>query len=89
MKPRDMRVDAQASMLHYFNLYAIRDRCNTSNLSDIPPPFDADTIQVEKIIPTKSDYRSLLSNFAILVCHVLKKHTNFFASFGSGVERHI
>ena len=85
-KPRDMRIDAQAHMHHYFNLYAVRDRLKTA---DHPPSLDVDAIEVEKILPTESDVNHLLSSSTILVCRVLKKHMKFFSSFGSGLERHI
>ena len=89
VKPRDMRIDAQASTLHYFNMYAVRDRLDTSQLQDSGSLPDPTTIQIEKILPTEADHKILLSNFAILVCRVLMKHMPFFAKFGSGVERHI
>ena len=39
VKPRDMRIDAQASTLHYFHMYAVRDRLDTSQLSEeLPQP---------------------------------------------------
>lgn len=88
VKPRDMRVDAQASTLHYFNMYAVRDRLDTSQLPDNPSLPDASIVQVEQILPTEADYDVLYSNF-ILVCRVLKKHMPFFAEFCSGIEKHI
>ena len=89
VKPRDMRIDAQASTLHYFNMYAVRDRLDTSQLSDSPSLPDLSTIQAQQVLPTEADHKALFSNFAIMVCRVLKKHMPFFAKFGSGVERHI
>lgn len=84
-----MRADAQASTLHYFNMHAVRDRLATSQLPDNPSLPDASAIQVEQILPTEADYNVLHSNFAILVCRVLKKQMPFFAKFSSGIERHI
>ena len=45
VKPRDMRIDAQASTLHYFNMYAVRDRLDTSRLSDSPSLPDLSTTE--------------------------------------------
>ena len=36
VEPRDMTADAQASTLHYFNMCAVRDRFDTSQLPDSP-----------------------------------------------------
>ena len=36
VEPRDMTADAQASTLHYFNMCAVRDRLDTSQLPDSP-----------------------------------------------------
>ena len=83
VKPRDMRIDAQASTLHYFHMYAVRDRLDTSQLSEELPQPD------EQILLTDEDHKILSSNFSILICRVLKKHMPFFTKFGSGVERHI
>ena len=71
------------------NRYAVRDRLDTSRLPDSPSLPDASAIRVEQILPTEEDHKVLLSNFAIMVCRVLKKHMPFFTKFGSGVERHI
>jgi len=89
VKPRDMTADAQASILHYFDMYAVRDRLDTSQLPDSPSLPDVSAIRVEQILPTEEDHKILLSNFAIMVCPVLKKPLPFFTKFGSGVERHI
>ena len=37
----------------------------------------------------EANHKILLSNFAIMVCRVLKKHMPFSRSFGSRAERHI
>ena len=89
VKPRDMREDAQASILHFFNMYTVRNRLDTSQLSEDMPTIDFKSINVEKVLPSADDYSSLTSNFAVLVCRILKKHMPFFSTFGSGVERHI
>ena len=89
VKPRDMREDAQASILHFFNMYAVRNRLDTSQLSEDMPAIDLKSINVEKVLPSADDYSALTSNFAVLVCRILKKHMPFFSTFGSGVERHI
>ena len=78
VEPRDMTADAQASTLHYFNMYAVRDRLDTSQFPDSPSLPDIRAIRMKQILPTEEDHKILLSNFAIMVCRVLKKHMPFF-----------
>lgn len=89
VKPREMRVDAQSQSLHFFNVYAVRDRVDASNLSDQPSLPDVSSIRVEDILPTPDDHTAITTNFAILIGRVLKKHMPFFSCFGSGLEKHI
>lgn len=89
VKPREMRIDAQASTLHYFNVYALRDRLDSSGLLDEPSLPDASAIHVEEVLPTVEDHKALMSNLTILIGRVLKSHMPFFATFGAGLEKHI
>ncbi len=86
VKPREMRIDAQASMLHYFNMYAVRDRLDVSDLPDDAALPDLSSVRVEKVLPDSEDHTALRSNFTVLVGRVLKKHMPFFATFGSGAR---
>ncbi len=89
VKPREMRIDAQASMLHYFNLFAVRDRVDTSSLEDEPSIPDLSAIDVGTFLPTPEEHGSITRNFQHMIARVLKQHMPFFAKFGSGLERHL
>ncbi len=65
MKPRDMTEDAQAST----HMYGVRDRLDTTSLSDHTLPPDPSEVDVDQVLPTPED---LKNNFAILISCVLK-----------------
>lgn len=69
-----MRIDAQASTLHYFNVYALRDRLDSSGLLDEPSLPNASAIHVEEVLPTVEDHEALMSNVAIPIGRVLESH---------------
>lgn len=89
VKPRNMTEDAQASTHHYFHMYGVRDRLDTSHLSDHAPSLDLSELNVDEVLPTEEDYKILRNNFAILISRVLKNRCSFFSKFASSVERHI
>lgn len=89
IKPRDMRSDHQTKSLHYFHLYAVRDRIDLSKYEDNPSLPDIASINTDQLLPSEEDAQTLRSNFAMHIARVLKKHMKFFRQFGSGLERHI
>lgn len=89
VKPREMRIDAQASSLHYFNIYAVQDRLDVSSLPDDAALPDLPSVRYEDVLPNHDDDIALKTNFAVLIGRVLKKHMPFFATYGSGLESHI
>lgn len=89
VKPREMRVDIQAQSLHFFNIYAVRDRVDVSHLPDAPALPDPDAINVEAVLPSPEDHEAILRNFTILAGRVLKKYMQFFTNFAFGLARHI
>ena len=89
IKPRNMRSDYQARSLHYFHLYALRDRVNLDNCEDQPSAPVMSNIDLDLLFPCESDERTLRKNMGIIVARILKKHIPFFAKYGKGIERHI
>ena len=67
-----MRFDRQTKSLHYFNVYAVRDRVDTSNFPEHPP-----SLQLSDVLPTSEDYTSLMENFKVLLSRVLCQHMKF------------
>ena len=70
IKPRHMRSDRQSTNLHYFHLYAARDRVDLSDASNEPPSINPDPI-LSDLLPSDSDVEAMMSNFGILVGHSL------------------
>lgn len=89
VQPREMRINAQANCLHYFNLYAVRDRVDVSKFSDDNSLPNIESIKVETILPDSDAISCILHNFTILVGRILKKRMPFFATFASDLEDHI
>ena len=55
VKPREMRADSQASTLHFFNMYAVRDQVDTSSLEDEPSLPDLCSIDLDKLFLSIED----------------------------------
>lgn len=89
VKPREMRLDAQAKSLNYFNSYAVKGRVDVSKLEDIPCRPDFKSFEPTQLLPSKEDQKVLESNFIVLVERVLRKHFTFFQTFCSAVPNHI
>ena len=89
VRPRDMRMDSQTQALHYFHMYAVRDRINLAEFTDNPSLPEVSLADLKTILPTTQDQEVLQKNFAILIARTLTKHMPFFKKFGSGLERHL
>ena len=91
VKPRYMRVDRQTKSLHYFNVYAVKDRVNLSSLSDqkptsVPPISEA----IPRLFPTAKDHTALQQNFVIHIARILADYIPFFSfGFADVVDKHI
>jgi hypothetical protein len=71
-----MRFDRQSKSLHYFNVFAVQDRTDTSYLSEnheTPP-----SLQFRDFLPTDDNYATLKENFKTLVSRMLCQHMKFF-----------
>ena len=63
--PSYQRMDKPKKSLHYVHSYAVKDRVNMSNLSDIPP--EACDHVASDLLPTSSDISSIKEEFCILL----------------------
>ncbi len=91
VRPRDMRIDHQSRSLHYFHMYAVRDRIDLSRYEDstsLPTVTLAD-IDFNQFFPSTADSATLINNFTTMVARVLVKRVPFFKGFASCVDRHI
>ena len=65
-----MRSDYQARSLHYFHLYAVKDRINLDQCEDQPSAPDISSINLEVLLPTEDDYKTLHRNMSILIARI-------------------
>lgn len=89
VRPRNMTMEYQTRSLHYFHIYAVKDRINLSNQSDSPPVPNPDNLHLEELLPSCDDEQMMNRNFATLIGQCLVKYMPFFKKFGAGLERHI
>ena len=87
VKPRHMRSDRQSTDLHYFHLYATRDRVDLSDASNEPPSINPDPI-LSDLLPSDIDVEAMMSNFGILVARNLIQYMSFFKKHFSDVVVH-
>ena len=76
VKPRYMRSDRQTQSLHYFQSYAVKDRVNSSGLSDNLPVSSWHTPDelCRTLLPSKNDSMSIHANFEIHAARLLVKN---------------
>ena len=91
VEPRFMRMEYQTQSLHYFHMYAIKDRINLSAYSDRQESVLApDDINPLSLLPSPNDYEALMNNFAILLSRCLVQHCPYFQkTFSDVVQNHI
>ena len=90
IKARDVRADYQGRSLHFFQMYAVKDRVDLSDLPDNGIKYpDISTISMKDVLPTSADQNALYTNFSKLIARVLIKRMPFFKKFGKGVACHI
>lgn len=81
VRPRHMRQDRQTLSMHYYHSYAVRDRVNVSGLSDARPSLKNTpllSVPVTDVLPSDSDHKNLMHNFALLVSRHLVDHLHHF-----------
>ena len=89
IKPRYMRSDRKNQSLHYFHMYAVRDRINLSDSCENQRPAPKNP-PLEELLPSPDDCKQLHSNKEILVTQILARHMSFIAeNFGDVVIHHI
>eukprot|EP00731_Ephydatia_muelleri_P006970 Em0003g1218a len=77
IKPRDMRLSHQSNLLHYFNVYAVRDRIDFHDLEGTAQLIDPDAVDFSKFFPTAEDGSVLLANFQVPIGVFLKNENKF------------
>ena len=90
VRPRHMRLDRQAESLHYFHSYAVKDRINFGNISDVPPECPQNPSRdLVKLLPSSDDIHAMQSLFGIHISRILVEHLPFMKPFAGVVDWHI
>ena len=93
IKPRFLRVDHHSQSLHFFHLFALKDLINLSGFSNEPNQYfgvQTEELPFENLLPSTTDYQSLISNFGVLVARVLVAHIPYFkTTFDDVIVNHI
>lgn len=93
VKPRNHRIDHGTTSQHFFNLVALRDCIDLSNISDDPSTYfrtPVDNLELNILLPSNLDYEELISSYGVLTSRVLVSKVPYFAcTFNDVVVKHI
>ena len=89
IKPRDMQLNKQATSLHYFNVYAVKDRIDFSHLSSNATIIFPEDITYDPFYPSSEDDNGLIHNFETLVTRILVQYVPGLQLISSKVNCHI
>ena len=73
IRPRDMCSDRQTKSVHYFQLYAVRDRVNLQERSDAPRPC-CHNPPLDEVLQHLTTTKPIISNMSVLVARLLTTH---------------
>lgn len=90
---RHLRSDKRNQSLHYFHAYAVENRIDVSELSDICPNILEITdvkCAAKSILPKPMDDMAMKDNIAVLISRVLYQYFDFFKlTFDGVIQWHI
>ena len=89
VRPRHETVDQHLKSLHFFHMYAVRDRFDSSSLADDPALCDVENCDVTAILPSLEDDTVLRSHASVLAARIIRKRFKFFSENVIPVTRHI
>ena len=89
VKPRDIRFSNQTTSLHYFHVYAVKDRISFKHLNSSPPLITSDDIDFNVFFPAPADNEKLVANFQILMTRMLVHYLPGLQTLSAGTNHHI
>ena len=91
VRPRTETSQRHADSLHFVHMYAVRDRINVSNFSDVSQVPDVSSVNVKDVLPSNQDLEALKDNITVLVCRTTCKYLTFFRKHidSKAVPQHI
>lgn len=67
IKPRDMWLDHQSKQLHYFQVYAVKDRINFRHLENRARLINPVELDLNLFLPSAEDAVTLSANYQVLI----------------------
>ena len=89
IKPRGMRLSRQNTLLHYFNVYAVKDRIDFQHLNSNATMINFEEIDLNTFMPSDEDHDTLAKNLSILMSRILVDNVSEMEHLSSVVVRHI
>lgn len=91
VRPRHQTLQSRTQSLHYFNSYAVLDRCDFSSLKESTSASldDLSQFDVTELLPSPADLEQLHANLSVLVGRMLTQHVAAFQKYKSLVNNHI
>ena len=75
LRPRHQTLDSRTRSFHYFNSYAVLDRCNFSAFDDCNISLvSLSDFDVKSLLLSSSDLQQLHQNMAVIVWRILTEH---------------
>lgn len=78
---RHQTMELRNRSLHYFNSYAVLDRCNFSHLPEFQPPIDRSAYDMKCLLPSDTDIEAILLHFSVLVGRMLTSYVPGFEKY--------
>ena len=78
VQPREEVGHDHTRMLNYFHSYAVQDRLDMSKYQDLPSLPNLEDANVEDVLPTQADCKTIKKNFVTLTAKVIRCHMPYF-----------
>ena len=78
---RHQTMESRNRSLHYFNSYAVLDRCDFSHLPEIESPTVRSSYDMNNFLPSDDDFETILLHFAVLVGRMLTTYLPGFEKY--------
>lgn len=89
VRPRHQHVDTHTRSLHYFHAFAVLDRIDLSQCSEINPSIDPWSFDLEKLLPSTEDILELKSNFQVHIGRIITTFLECLEPLSVVVPQHI
>ena len=74
-------MESRNRSLHYFNSYAVKDRCDFSHLPEFESPIERSSYDMKCLLPSDDDFEAILLHFAVVVGRMLTTYMPGFDKY--------